>query len=123
MKKLSKAQKETLEYIIREINDIRRFKTVDEYLEYGYKKAVETTWFYKDYTFEMWLNFKSIGDTTNKELYTDWYNERYNGKMVTHGVNKRTLAKLQDFGYIDTLEEWCDNNEEIQVNLEACGIK
>lgn len=123
MKKLSKTQMNVLEDIIRKIKDMKEFKNIEEYLKYCFEQDIKRR-FYKDYTYKMWANEKWLGadEPTRAELKTRHYHEICQGEMIIHGVNKRTLAKLQEFGYIDNIEEWCSNDEKIQVNLEACGL-
>ena len=115
MEKLSKAQSKLLQDCINECVFCRNV-SLNEYL---YKK-------YKEWTTKInygeWLKSKDFGKTTYEQFYTKKYNDIQKGQFYLMGVNKRTVRKLIELGYIIKFESNF-SDEIIWLNLEKCGIE
>ncbi len=115
MAKLSKTQNKLLQDCINDCMFCRNV-SLNEYLYKIYKK-----WTTKQ-NYNDWLKSKDVGKTTYEEFYTKKYNDTQKGKFYLMGVNKRTIRKLIDLGYISKCENHF-SDEIIWLNLEKCGIK
>lgn len=126
MAKLSKTQEKVLKELIDDCKKarewVRNITTLQAYVEWkenrpymnkGYKID-----YLKNHTYEEYLeHYKS-----DYEYYMKYYTDASNGYIFCMDVNKRTLAKLQKCGYIESFENKWKTDEMVQLNLEAVGL-